>query len=82
MACVYLLDERYWDDPIFDPIRALESDTDDHPLGETREYVARSTLARKDQDLEEYLEKVKDNVRETCWRIVTSARDGLFSSTD
>lgn len=69
----------YIDDEIFLPIRGVEAETDEYPLGDAREGYSKAYLQRQDEEMEEYLEKVRIPLIEACKNIVCkyNQRDGV-----
>lgn len=55
---------------IFLPFIAVESETDDLPLGEARLRWDRDALARKDREVEAYLERAQDSIYEACQEVL------------
>lgn len=53
-------------DPVFNSIRAFESQTDDYPIGDVRSNWAPEALARFDRDYERYLPAARDDVLKAC----------------
>jgi hypothetical protein len=51
---------------IFLPFIAVESETEDMPLGDARIGWDENALARKDQEIAAYLEVVRDSIYEAC----------------
>lgn len=62
------LDER--DDELFAPIVAVESETDDLPLGEARLHWSEEALRRKDAAVAAYLREVRAEILEACEALV------------
>ena len=62
------LDER--DDELLAPIIALESETDDLPLGEVRLHWSEEALQRKDAAVADYLREVRAEILKTCEALV------------
>lgn len=58
------------DNSLFLPILAIESDTDQYPLGDVRRKYNGLYLQRLDQELGEYLDSATPVIHEACRRIV------------
>jgi len=63
------LDEHVIKHEAFLTIRAIESETDDLPVGPERDSWDRFALAEKDRELTEYLAKVAQAFNEACLEI-------------
>lgn len=58
------------DDRIFDPIIAIESETDDIPLGDVRKLWDKDALKEKDKEIKEYETRNEQLIIDTCRNIV------------
>ena len=58
------------DDGLFAPIVAVESETEDLPLGEARSLWSAEALASKDREVSVYLGQVGETVLEVCRTLV------------
>ena len=63
------------DDADFQKIRAIESQTDNFPVGAVRQEFADDYLRRLDVELQEYYELEKNDLFAACHRIVTQLGD-------
>ena len=69
---VYLLHQTpHLDDENFFPIRGIESETDNYPLGKVRDNYAPDFLQRLDKETNEYLVKVHEPLVDACKKIVS-----------
>lgn len=59
-----------YEDSMFLPIRSVESQTDDIPLGAEREKVPSDILEDLDKQMSEFLPLVHDTLMETCRKII------------
>lgn len=62
------LQER--NDDLFAAVLAVESETDELPLGPERSNWSEEALSRKDADAEDYVIRVRDVVLQTCEKLV------------
>ena len=62
------LDER--DEDLLAPIIAVESETEDFPLGEARNHWSEEALKRKDAEVADYLREVKVKILGACEALV------------
>lgn len=58
------------DNPVFLPIRAIESETDHFPLGEVRNRYAPDYLKRMDEEMERYLGQAREDILSSCREII------------
>lgn len=58
------------DDDVFLTIRAIDSETDHFPLGETRRHCSSEYLARADAEMHSYLDHARQDIFRACEEIV------------
>jgi hypothetical protein len=58
------------DNPVFLPIRGIESETDQFPLGDVRNQYAPDYLKRMDEELERYLAQARKDILSSCREII------------
>jgi len=58
------------DDPAISTIVGIESETEEFPVGAAREFWAEADLARKDEELFQYLELARPILIEACREIL------------
>ena len=58
------------DDPVFMPIRAIESETDHFPISAARAHYASDFLRRRDEELERYVADAKEDILTACREII------------
>lgn len=58
------------DNPVFMPIRAIDSETDHMPLGQMRDGCETGYLQRIDSEMKAYLDQAKDDILSACREIV------------
>jgi hypothetical protein len=58
------------DNPVFMPIRAIDSETDHMPLGEMRNGCDAGYLQRVDSDMNAYLDQATEDILSACREIV------------
>ena len=56
----------FWDDPDFSVLGAVDSETDDLPVGQVREHWDPAALAVKDREIADYESTVRDAVLAAC----------------
>lgn len=60
------------DNPVFLPIRAIESETDRFPLGEVRKQYAPEYLREIDKEMQRYLDGAREDILNSCREIIRS----------
>jgi hypothetical protein len=65
-----------WADPDFSILGAIDSETDDLPVGQVRAHWNPAALAAKDREIADYESKVRDAVLAACRSIRARYRDG------
>ena len=55
---------------LFIPLFGIDSDTDDLPIGENRIQYSKKYLQKKDEEMREYIPKIKETVFECCREII------------
>ena len=60
------------DNPVFMPIRAIDSETDHFPIGQMREGCDAEYLQRVDIEMNSYLEQAREDLRSACREIILS----------
>lgn len=68
------------DNPIFLPIRSLDSETDTFPVGRAREHYDKSVLDRLDNELAEYVATYEPAVKKACQEIIQAFASASASS--
>ena len=61
----------YPENKIFFLIRSVESETDHFPLGRAREHYADSALKRADEQMNDYIEKNREDIIKSCRNILS-----------
>jgi hypothetical protein len=56
--------------PALDTISAIESETDDYPIGPAREAYSAELLKRLDAEIAEYLNRVRSVLLEACKELI------------
>jgi len=69
---VVLLPEEDRELEMFLPLRGVESETEEFPVGSVRAHWNPDALAKLDRELDEYLSRVEGLVLECCRRIVSN----------
>lgn len=64
------LELPYSNNPIFSPIVAFESETDEYPLGEKRQYWSSEWLATQYAQIAAWIESSRDDLKEACSEII------------
>jgi hypothetical protein len=59
------------DNAVFFPIQAIESETDEFPLGEVRKGCSADYLRRSDSELALYLARNRDHILNACRDIIS-----------
>jgi len=59
------------DDPDYQTIVGVESETDEFPIGDVRKHYHKASLEKLDRELNEYLVRVKPIVFEACKNLIT-----------
>ncbi len=67
---VKLISKNEEDNEIFFPIRAFESDTERFLLGEPRKHAEPNYLRELDQEMDDYIEKSKEDILKACKNII------------
>jgi hypothetical protein len=58
------------DDDDINLFRGIDSDTDDVPVGDTRKLWSADALRKIDDEIVDYIDKVKPQVKEVCKKII------------
>jgi hypothetical protein len=58
------------DNPVFMPIRAIDSETDHLPIGQMRDGCDAGYLQRVDAEMKSYLDQAKEDILAACREIV------------
>jgi hypothetical protein len=58
------------ENPVFLPIRGIESETDHFPLGEVRKQYAPDYLKRLDDEMRRYLAEAQEDILSACREII------------
>ena len=57
---------------VFQPLRAIDSETDHYPLGQERRICDPEYLARMDEKLQRYLADAREDILASCREIVST----------
>lgn len=70
------------DDDDFLTITAIESETDEFPIGETRSHYHKKNLEKLDKELDEYLKVIKPIIFEACRNLINKCKYKIFYLTE
>ena len=71
-ALIRLRSDSSLDLPAFDVVNAIQSETDDYPRGSIRANYEAGLLWRLDQEIESYLQRVREPLFEACRQLIAN----------
>lgn len=70
LICALQNEIRLETDDAFDVIKAIESETDTSPLGQSREHCNPKHLSKVDEETYAYMDRVQAQLKEACLKII------------